>query len=478
MSRKIIGRENEIAKFDRILASPKAEFTAVYGRRRVGKTFLIKQYFKNGFTFYATGLANGTTEQQLAAFTNFINQYFKCKYKPCNDWMQTFELLIKLLKKNKDKKQVLFIDELPWLDTKRSDFLTAFEYFWNAWASTKSKIKLFVCGSAASWMIKKILRNKAGLHNRLTARIKLEPFNLYETEQFFRSKNIVLDRYQIIQLYMAMGGIPYYLDEVQKGLSAAQNIQQMCFDKNGLLKDEFTVVFDSLFGKGKKHDAIVRLMYQLGGSCTREQIIEKAGLASGGDITTKLKELEESGFVTKHKKYGTNNAKMTYSITDFYTLFYLKFIEPNSKQAKLNWITSLDNTAVRAWSGFTFEQICLQHSDAIKYALQIGGIPCTFSTWRKMGNSSVAGAQIDMVIDRSDKVIHLCEMKFSTHSFEITKAYDLQLRNKVAAFRSELKSKKSVFLTFVTTYGLADNAYRKSAVQNELTMDALFTKTN
>jgi uncharacterized protein len=472
---KVLGRVAEIAKLLQITTSKKAEFVAVYGRRRVGKTFLIREYFNNEFCFYATGLANASTKKQLTGFTIFMNQSFEADYTTFNNWLEAFGALIKELKKCKGKK-IIFIDELPWFDTKKSDFISGLEFFWNSWASANADVKLIVCGSAASWIINKLIKNKGGLHNRLTARIKLEPFTLYETELFLQSKDIALDRYQVVQLYMAMGGIPYYLENVQNGLSAAQNIEQLCFAKNGLLKTEFTFIFSSLFSNAGKHEIIIRKLFELGGSAKREDIIASAKLSTGGDISAKLKELEESGFITGYTSFGTNSSKKTYCISDFYTLFYLKFIEHSAANAQNEWLTKIDDPAIRAWSGITFEQVCLQHTAQIKNALQIGGISSNTSTWQIKGTAKIKGTQIDLVIDRRDRIINLCEIKFSVNDFAITKSYDAELRNKISVFKETTKTNKSVFLTMITTYGLVKNEYNRSAVQNEITMDDLFVE--
>jgi uncharacterized protein len=472
---KVLGRNAELLKCKQIVNSSKAEFVAVYGRRRVGKTFLIKEFFNYEFTFYATGLHKGNTQKQLTSFTIFINESFHTTYEPFANWLAAFHCLINELKKKKGKR-IIFIDELPWLDTKKSDFLTGLDFFWNSWASTQANLKLFVCGSAASWIINKLIRNKGGLHNRLTARIKLEPFTLYETELFLQSKNIALDRYQIVQLYMAFGGIPYYLEHVQKGLSAAQNIEQLCFQKSGLLKTEFTYIFSSLFANAEKHEQIIRLLFALGGTANREAIIAAGKFNSGGDVSTKLKELEESGFVATYVQYGVNSTKKIYCLSDFYTMFYLQFIEKADKKWKDNWLNKIDDPAIKAWSGFTFEQVCLQHDQQIKEALKISGISSNTTTWQKKGNAKMQGTQIDLIIDRRDRIINLCEIKFSINPFTITKAYDLALRNKISVFKETTKTRKAVFLTMITTYGLVQNEYSRSIIQNEITMDDLFVQ--
>ncbi len=470
---KTLGRKEEIERLQKIAESKQAEFVAVYGRRRIGKTFLIREFFKNEFTFYATGLANANTQKQLTSFTIFVNQSFEKDYGTFNNWLEAFNVLIKELKKRKGKK-IIFLDELPWFDTKKSDFISGLEFFWNSWASANADVKLIVCGSAASWIINKLIKNKGGLHNRLTARIKLEPFTLHETELFLQSKGIALDRYQIVQLYMVMGGIPYYLNHVQKGLSAAQNIQQLCFEKNGLLKSEFTFIWSSLFTNASKHETIIRKIVELGGSAKREEIMSSANLSTGGDVSTKLKELEESGFVTGYTSYGTTSSKKTYCVSDFYSMFYLKFIAPGNKKSFNTWLNKIDDPSVKAWEGITFEQVCLQHMPQIKNALKISGVSSEETTWQVKGNGKTKGTQIDLIIDRRDRIVNLCEVKFSIAPFTITKSYDGDLRNKLNTFKETTKTRKAIFLTMITTYGLVQNEYSRSIVQNEITMDDLF----
>jgi uncharacterized protein len=331
-----------------------------------------------------------------------------------------------------------------------------------------------VCGSAASWMINNLINSTGGLHNRLTSRIKLEPFTLNETELFLNSKNINFDRYQIVQLYMAFGGIPYYLEQVEKGKSVEQTIDGLCFKKSGLLRTEFNYIFTSLFEKEEQHEKILRTIYQLGSRANREAIIAQGNYNTGGGLSTKLKELEESGFISIAAEYGISSAKKTYCISDFYTMFYLKFIDSAAKKMQYDWLNKTDDPIIKAWTGFTFEQVCMQHIPHIKEALKIRGISSTNSTWLLRGTTKNNGAQVDLVIDRKDRIINLCEIKFTANSFTITKAYDLNLRNKIAAFKQTTKTKKAIFCTMITTYGLTKNEYSRSIVQNEITLDDLF----
>ncbi|MBL7791957.1 MAG: ATPase [Saprospiraceae bacterium] len=471
----LTGRKRELEKLERLAQSPKPEFLAVYGRRRVGKTFLIRTYFNNQFDFYATGLAKGSTKQQLANFAIFIHKHFGDQSIVPANWLEAFNQLIGLLEKSRTgKKRVIFIDEMPWFDTRKSDFMIGLEFFWNSWASAQSDILLIVCGSAASWMINNLIRNTGGLYNRVTERMKLESFTLKETEAYFSDRNIVLDRYQIILLYMVMGGIPYYLEQVQAGKSAMQIIEELCFRDDGKLRTEFSYIFASLFKNADRHEAVLKTIFENGGALTREELIRLSGLNSGGHVTKVLSELEESGFLASHQRFGLKKALTVYAISDFYTLFYFRFIMPAGKYEPNMWLSKVDSPDFRAWSGLAFERVCFAHVPQIKKALGISGVNTSTYIWQYKGDAQSKGSQIDLIIDRRDHVVNLFEMKFSINSFTITKEYDAVLRHKTQSFREATGTKKSVFLTMLTTHGLKNNAYRYSSVQNELTMEALF----
>jgi len=471
---KIIGRNKEIKAFKRILRSKKSEFLTVYGRRRVGKTFLIREYFNYTFDFQISGLANATTEQQLFNFDTTLSKQSNLVFDSASqNWLIAFQRLIQHLEnKNNKQKLILFFDELPWFDTQGADFIIGLEHFWNSWATNRKNVLLIVCGSAASWMVNNLINNTGGLHNRVTQKIKLEPFTLQETEAMLVLKNCVLERYQIIQLYMAFGGIPYYLEAVQPNLSATQNIQHLLFDKSGLLKNEFFNLYRSLFRKYEIYEKVVEVLSTKNKGLQRSQIIQQSGISSGGTLTKVLSELEESGFISSYTAYDKKQKNKLYRLSDYYTAFYFRFIKKGNYEGKNTWLSSIDNPALRAWEGFTFEQICLDHIDQIKQALGISGIQSNNVAWQ--GSTGEKAAQIDLLIDRRDQVINLCECKFSLDTFEINKSYSEKLRSKISTFKTVTKTKKSVFLTMITTYGTIKNKYANLLMQSQVTMDALF----
>lgn len=470
----IIGREKEIALLNEKLSSKKSEFVALYGRRRIGKTYLIRNLFEGKFTFRLTGLSQATLTQQLYNFNAAIKeQHPKIKLNAAVNWIEAFQHIAKIIEKSKQKKKVIFIDELPWFDTAHAKFINALEHFWNSWASSRKDVLLIVCGSAASWMINKLINNRGGLHNRVTQKIKIEPFTLNECKALLKSKNILINNYQLVLLYMVLGGIPYYWEAIKKGLSADQNINKLCFEKDGLLTKEFDNLFQSLFAKAERHEAIVAALAKKSKGLTRDEICTASKLANGGGLTRLLNELEESGFIRRYSPYGKQFRNSLYQLSDFFSLFHIKFMRQQKNVGKNHWLKLIDSPAHRAWSGYAYEQVCLAHLPQIIKALGISGVSTEISSWKSSSSSN--GAQIDLVIDRRDFVVNLCEMKFSTALFAIDKKYDAELRNKVATFRAETKSRKALFTTMITTFGLKQTPYANN-ISNDLTMEVLFEK--
>jgi AAA+ ATPase superfamily predicted ATPase len=468
---EIVGRSAEQEALKQYVESENPEFVAVYGRRRVGKTFLIREYFNNNFTFYLTGLANANKQAQLRNFNAMINQYGKTPYPLVNTWFDAFEQLIHLLKYAPAKgKKVIFLDELPWMDTPRSGFITALEHFWNGWASAKPDILLIVCGSATSWMINKLIRNHGGLHNRVTKQLILEPFTLGECEAFYHHKKIVMDRQQIVESYMILGGIPYYLSLIDKGLSLSQNIDKLFFVRTGMLRNEFASLYASLFRHSENHIRVVEALGEKIKGLTREEIIEVSKLQGGG-LSKTLEELEQCGFIRKYQAFDKTSKCMLYQLVDFYSLFYLNFIYRQKNNDPHFWANTNEHAKRRVWSGYAFEMVCLAHIDQIKRKLGISGVLTHIATWRSQ--HSIPGAQVDLLIERNDRIINLCEMKYAGGEFIIDRKYYENLRNKRETFIRETQTRKTVHLTLITTYGIKRNEY-SGHIQSEVTMNDLF----
>jgi hypothetical protein len=472
----IIGREDEKILLSKIERSGEPELVAVYGRRRVGKTYLIRNAYQKQIAFECSGAHNATLEQQLEHFSIALAKAAgKKKIAQPTSWIEAFEMLIKHLNPLiKKQRRVVFIDEFPWMNTPRSGFMQAFENFWNTWASRQNNLIVVICGSAAAWMVQKVINNRGGLHNRVTRRIRLLPFTLSETEAFLRARKVNLDQYQLLQLYMVMGGIPQYLKEVETGESAIQAIDRTCFTKDGLLRNEFKNLFLSLFDDATYHMMIIRALAKKGIGLTRSEIIKACKLTSGGGITQILDELTESGFITPYIPFDRTVKDSIYKLTDEYSNFYVKFIDGSRFSGSGTWATFSKGVSWKSWSGTAYERICMKHVRQLKKALGIESVHTETSIWRYKTQKETQGAQIDLIIDRQDMCINICEMKFSINAYEVSKKYAKELDNKLSVFRDHTKTRKTLFLTMVTTHGVKNTERYPGLIQNAITMEALF----
>ncbi|MEM7373578.1 MAG: ATP-binding protein [Bacteroidota bacterium] len=470
-----IGREAEKAILTDARQSPEAEMVAVIGRRRVGKTFLIKTVYRQDLVFDITGIQNGELRQQLDIFRDRLMEasHSRLSIPRPQDWFEAFKLLKEYLKGlPTDKKHVVFFDELPWLATHKSKFLQAFGYFWNSWAWEQNLV-IVICGSAASWMIQKVVNNTGGLYNRITKRIYLQAFTLAETEEYLIARGMRFSKYHIAQLYMAMGGIPHYLKEIKSGKSATQNINDICFSRNGLLRDEFLRLYPSLFPHADKHFQVIRALANKREGLARQELLRHTNLSDGGGLTTVLDELTHAGFITPYRAFRKKKAKL-YRLTDEYSLFYLKFIENKSLEGEDIWRHQSQTQAYKSWSGYAFENICLKHIPQIKKALGISGIYSQSSSFYRQGTTKQQGVQIDLLIDRKDHVINLFEIKFYNKRYILTKADADKLRQKRDRFEAISKTTKQLSWIFISSFGLTQNAHSLDLIDQSLTLDDLF----
>ncbi len=471
------GRETEKKLLEKLYNSDQAEFLAVYGRRRVGKTYLISQFFQNnGIYFEMTGSRKSSLKEQLLNFTReFTSLFTEEKIEsPLKNWGDAFHLLKNAISKiPKSQKIILFFDELPWLASPRSGFLRALDYFWNRHISRMKNVKLIICGSAAAWMIQKVINDKGGLHNRLTAQIRLEPFTLGEVKKLLQARNVHLERKELITLYMAIGGIPKYLNYVSPGQSIAQILNSLCFHPQGFLFQEFPKLYNSLFDKPEKHLRIIRILAEKRYGLSQGELFEAAKLPVGGNSTLVLEELEECGFIMSFPEFGKKIKKRHWRLTDEYSLFYLSWIE-NMRSTILKggdpdyWMKQQKEQQWITWAGYTFENICLKHTAQIKQALGLAAVSTREAQWAD------SGAQIDLVIERADQCINLCEIKFANAPYTLTKQVSEKLLKKRNVFQQKTNTRKTLFTTIISPYGVTENAHYLASVQQQLTMDALF----
>lgn len=475
----IIGRKKESEELIRLYHSNQAQLVAIYGRRRVGKTYLVRELFKEQFSFYHTGISpvelkgKSLLSAQLTAFQSSLLQYGSMDESVPNDWMEAFDRLISLLSvKQGPEKMVVFIDEMPWMDTMRSGFITAFEHFWNGWASGRDNLMLIVCGSATSWIQDNLINSYGGLYDRVTSEIQLSPFTLKETEELMRMKGVTLSRYDIIQLYMSTGGIPFYLSYAEPGKSLAQIIDSLFFARNAKLKNEFDRLFNSIFAKPDRYRAVVRMLARKHIGFTREEISEGTGIAQGGQLSSILQVLETSNFVERYKPFETDSRHLKYRLSDPFCKFYLTQVSGKQREEHF-WQNNENLSALNSWRGYAFEDVCLKHVEQIKNALRIGGVSSENSTWSFKGTQGQKGMQIDLIINRNDKVVNLCEMKFTKDEFVVSDEYEKILRKRIDRISEIVSKRHNVQMTLVTTFGLKYGVH-SGVFQNVVTIDSLF----
>lgn len=472
----LIGRKEEIRKLKDAFASKESEFVAVYGRRRVGKTFLVREVFDYNFTFQHAGISKKPLKIQLSRFrASLVKQGFTDCPKFTN-WYEAFDALEMFINRSEIKKKIIFLDEAAWMETPKSNFVSALENFWNSVASNRKDVLLIICASATSWIVKNVLKDRGGLHNRVTKKIPLAPFTLKECEEYAAKQGLKLRRHQILNLYMVMGGVALYWSLLDKSLSVAQNIDALFFGKNPELKGEFNELYDALFKKPEPYKKIISTLSKKMEGMTKTELKKAGKIPDGGVLTDRLRELEECGFIISHRSYHKAKKDTIYKLIDNYTIFYFKYLKENEKTDHF-WTKPISSDSIRSWSGLAFERVCMQHIAQLKQAMGISAVATTEYAWRsdskKKRTEDEDGAQIDLLIERGDGVINICEMKWSSAEYTLTKKDEKDLSNKVEVFEYQTGTKNSIMVTMVTTFGVKHNMYYDS-IQSEVTIDQLF----
>lgn len=485
MKELIIARKEEQRVLQSLKNENTAQFLAVYGRRRVGKTFLIREFFEDSFSFKHTALSplelrdinpDALYKAQLAEFKKSLVRYGHNNDNPIADWFEAFDRLRELIESKRTRERaIVFIDEMPWLDTPRAGFISALEHFWNDYGSGKHNLLLIVCGSSTTWMLDKLIHNQGGLYGRTTKEMHIHPFTLSECEEYYKSRGIMMDRYDILQSYMILGGVAYYMSYMEKGRSLAQNIDSLFFCQGGRLEDEYNKLFTSLFGENDKYQKVVEFLSKNRYGATQDEIANAVGMSHGGTLSKMIKALVKSDLVISYYDFKGSNKEAYYKLTDLFCLFYLNFVRKHPTTNQTFWQDNQNSPKLNAWRGLAFEDVCFVHQNEIRHALGIGGVHTEIYPWRNESTTAGKGAQIDMIIDRADRVMNVCEMKFTIGDFTIDKNYDAALRNKIATVMELTRGRRNPQMTLITTYGLKDNQY-SNRIQRIVTMNDLFTK--
>ena len=470
----IIGRTEEIRQLKRAYTSEYSEFVAVYGRRRIGKTFLIRECFRDCFTFQYTGVWGISNQDQLNEFYNgLVRQGLSEETNAPKNWFEAFHLLEDLIAVSEQTRKIIFLDELPWMDAPNSNFISAFEHFWNGWASARKDIMLIICGSATSWIINKIFRNKGGLYNRVTYRLKLSQFSLAECEEYVKAHGLPMNRNMILEGYMVMGGVPYYWSKLDASKSLGQNINNLFLKEDGMLRDEFNFIYASIFNRPEKYLKVVEALAGKKSGLTREEIIKKSKLDNNGQLSSILEDLIECGFIRKYCHTGKRLRDAIYQLVDCYTLFYYHFVKTAYGVDEEYWVRLMRTPVYTTWCGLSFERVCLLHTRQIKAALGISGIMANIFSWHTKVTEYHPGVQIDLLIDRADNVIDVCEMKYSPDGYTMTAASLKNLKTKLNVLRQYTPARKYISAVMVTSNGVVKNQY-SSEILDFVTADQMF----
>lgn len=474
----VVGRDTEIAKLIKTSQKTDAQLIAVYGRRRVGKTYLIRETFRGRFLFQHAGIYQGTKQEQLSAFYQALLDAGLSADSPSpQNWMEAFQALKKLIQSSTQKEKILFIDELSWMDTPKSDLMKALEHFWNAWASAQNHLTLILCSSATSWMLNKVIHNKGGLYNRLTYKLKLNPFTLHQCREYTQCENLAFSDTQIMELYMILGGIPYYWNLLEKGLSVAQNVDRLFFSEDAPLENEYNCLFASIFRAPKDYLLIIESLSKKKKGLTRNEILQSSRLTGSGIFSQRLEELESCGFIREYHAFGKAAKGSLYQLMDPFILFYHHFLRRKTGDPSF-WSHQLNTPAMNTWAGLAFEQLCLLHTEQIKKKLGISGILTDVASFSCSANPErgIAGSQIDLVISRADRTINLFEMKYTNGQYTLTKSVLDSLRRKANDFILETGTRHAVHLTMATPYGLVPNTY-SGEIPSQIVAEDLFQLT-
>lgn len=470
----LIGREKEIQKLKEAYAWPRSQFVAIYGRRRVGKTYLVREVFDYKFSFTHTGLANTPTRGQLREFGASLRASGSKRRGNPTDWYDAFDQLRGLMEQNSDPKKVIFLDEVPWMDAPRSHFISALEHFWNGWASARKDVLLIICGSASSWIIDNVINDYGGLYNRVNHTLHLRQFNLRECEEYAKVRHLNWNRRQIAETYMVFGGVPFYWSLLDPKLSMAQNIDSLMFQEGGVLRNEYHQLYASLFKSPEPYIAIIEALVTSSKGLTREDIITKTKLPDNGKLSSLLQDLIKASFIRKYCHIGQDVKDAMYQLVDNFTLFHHTWIKTEANPSRNYWTSRIGRPDYNTWAGLAFERLCFRHIDQITAALSIAGIVYNVRSWQAPKIEGQRGTQIDMLIDRADDVITVIEMKYTRVSFEITESYHFNINNKISRLEQYMQHSKSVQFVMVSASGVEDNQYA-DIVQNTITLDQLFT---
>ncbi len=472
---KIISRKEEKKDLEYCERSKKSELICVYGRRRVGKTFLVEQTFRD-FAFRAVGLEKGTTKQQLKSFGQRLIEYGDDIKQTPENWFEAFSRLDKILsgesiRRSLNGKKIVFLDEFPWFATKKSDFLVAFEDYWNRRGTQDGDLLFIICGSATSWIIKNVIKNTGNMFQRVTKKICVEPFTLAETELFFKDREFDWSREQIAECQMIFGGLPFFFDLMNTSQSLVKNINRLLFDKDALFGDETKKLLDATLSESPIYEKILsKLAFARYGIKKSELQVEIA--APNGTYGRAVQDLVDCGYVIEYKKKYEEYNPLYIQLVDPFLLFHYHYL---SKEKRIDSYEDLIGNIGRYdnWRGTAFEILCLNNTASIKSALGIRGVKTECYPWYNSTDKKNERVQIDMVIERADKITNLCEIKYTNKPFVIDASYEQELIKKRDIFKEKTGTSQALKVIIISAAGVSGTRYT-SYISDIITLDDIF----
>ncbi len=471
---KIIGRKAEKKELEQCEKSKKSELVCVYGRRRAGKTYLVEQTFGDYFAFRAIGLEKGSIKDQLKAFNQRLQECGDEVRKVPQNWFEAFSRLDKILSRDDiilspHGKKIVFFDEFPWFATQRSDFLLAFEDFWNRRGTQSGDLVFIICGSATSWIIKNVLEDSGSMYKRVTAQIFIKPFSLAETKLYFDDNEFDWSKEQIMEFQMVFGGLPFFMSLMNENESFRQNIDRLLFRPNALLQDETDKLLESTLKKSPVYGQILGELSSHLYGMKKSECQEKLNIPVG-TFTRAVEDLIKCRYIVEYTRNYEKSNPLYIQLVDPYLLFHFHFLSNRKRITSYEDLSS--NIGLYSnWRGHAFEILCFHHLDQIKKSLGISGVKTECFSWTNSEDKEKI--QIDMVIERDDKITNICEMKCTDQPFVMSKEDDLSLLRKRDIFKEKTRTKNSIRIVLVSAAGLSGVAHTEH-ISDVITLGDLF----
>lgn len=426
MNKLFVGRQSELETLSSLSKKKVASLVVIYGRRRVGKSRLIKEFGKHCRFYSFSGLPETkqtTAQSQREEFARQMREQLNLPGLKAEDWGDLFTLLAS---HTQEGSLIIALDEISWMGSKDPDFLGKLKTAWDNAFSENPQLILIICGSVSAWIEKNILSN-TGFLGRISITLHLKELPLKDCNQLLDALSCHMSSFEKFNILSVTGGIPRYLEEINPTLSAENNIRELCFKPTGLLFREFEQIFSDLFSKRSlTYKNIVRVLSN--GPLHYEDIAKKADLITGSQFSGYLEDLIKAGFISRNYTWDIKSRKVSrlslYRLSDNYVRFYLKYIEKNYDRIERNHFKFQKLSEFTNWQtimGYQFESLVLNNREFIMKTLHLdyADIVCDNPFFQRK-TARMQGCQIDYLIQTRLNSLFVCEIKFSRRSLGLS----------------------------------------------------------